>query len=165
MSEDKIADRIEKLGLVLPEPLQLPPGVVALFPFVRIIDTRALISGHGPVNPDGSLAQHLFGKVGTDLDVEQATEAARLTTLTILRSLKDELGSLERITAWGRVMGMVNSAAGFNQQTPVINGFSQIINDVFGPEIGAHSRAAVGMAELPMGMSVEIEAEVYFTDV
>ena len=76
--------------------------------------------------------------------------------------VNEELGSLDRITAWGRVMGMVNSAPGFKQQTPVIDAFSELINEVFPAEIAAHSRAAVGMAELPMGLPVEIEAEVYF---
>jgi enamine deaminase RidA (YjgF/YER057c/UK114 family) len=162
MSTDSVADKIEALGFTLPAPIQLPPGVVAKFPFVRVIGNRALVSGHGPLNADGSLAMPLFGKVGQDLDMEQATQAAHLTTLAILSSLKDALGSLDRITAFGRVMGMVNSTPDFTRQTPVIDAFSELINQVFPPEVAAHSRAAVGMASLPMGMSVEIEAEVYF---
>jgi len=162
MSKDSVADKIDALGLTLPAPIQLPPGVVAKFPFVRIIGNRALVSGHGPLNADGSLAIPLFGKVGQDLDMEQATAAAQLTSLAILSSLKDALGSLDRITAFGRVMGMVNSAPDFTQQTPIIDAFSELVNQVFPPEVAAHSRAAVGMASLPMGMSVEIEAEVYF---
>ena len=162
MSTDSVADKINALGLTLPAPIQLPPGVVAKFPFVRIIGNRALVSGHGPLNADGSLAMPLFGKVGQDLDLEQATQAAHLTTLAILSSLKGALGSLDRITAFGRVMGMVNSAPDFTKQTPVIDAFSELINQVFPPDVAAHSRAAVGMASLPMGMSVEIEAEVYF---
>ena len=162
MRTDSVADKINALGLTLPAPIQLPPGVVAKFPFVRIIGNRALVSGHGPLNADGSLAMPLFGKVGKDLDLSQATEAAQLTTLAILSSLKDALGSLDRITAFGRVLGMVNSSPDFTKQTPVIDAFSELINQVFPPEVAAHSRAAVGMASLPMGMSVEIEAEVYF---
>ena len=162
MSTDAVAEKIDALGLALPAPIQLPPGVVAKFPFVRIIGNRALVSGHGPLNADGSLATPLFGKVGRDLDIEQAKAAAQLTTLAILSSLKDALGSLDRITAFGRVMGMVNSAPDFTQQTPIIDAFSELLNQVFPPEVAAHSRAAVGMASLPMGMSVEIEAEVYF---
>ena len=111
MSTDSVADKINALGLTLPAPIQLPPGVVAKFPFVRIIDNRALVSGHGPLNADGSLAMPLFGKVGQDLDLEQATQAAHLTTLAILSSLKDALGSLDRITAFGRVMGMVSNSS------------------------------------------------------
>jgi hypothetical protein len=162
MSSDSVVDKLESLGMALPAPLQLPPHIVAKFPFVRVIGNRALVSGHGPLNADGTLATDLFGKVGQDLDVEQAYEAARLTTLAILSSLKGELGSLERITAWGRVMGMVNCTTDFVQQTPVIDAFSDLINQVFPPEVAAHSRAAVGMISLPMGMPVEIEAEVYF---
>jgi len=162
MSTDSVADKIEALGHTLPAPMRLPPGVHAKFPFVRIVGNRALVSGHGPLNADGSLATSLFGKVGRDLDLDQATEAAHLTTLAILSSLKEALGSLDRITAFGRVMGMVNSAPDFTQQTPVIDAFSELINQLFPPEVAAHSRAAVGMASLPMGLSVEIEAEVYF---
>ena len=162
MSKDAIVEKLESLGMALPAPLQLPPHIVAKFHFVRIIGNRALVSGHGPINADGTLATQLFGKVGQDLNLEQATEAAHLTSLAILSSLKDELGSLDRITAWGRIMGMVNCTPDFVQQTPVIDAFSELINQVFPPEVAAHSRAAVGMVSLPMGMSVEIEAEVYF---
>ncbi len=162
MSSDSVVDKLEGLGMALPAPLQLPPHIVAKFPFVRVVGNRALVSGHGPLNADGTLATDLFGKVGQDLDVEQAYEAARLTTLAILSSLKGELGSLERITAWGRVMGMVNCTPDFVHQTPVIDAFSDLINQIFPPEVAAHSRAAVGMISLPMGMPVEIEAEVYF---
>jgi len=162
VNNDPVAEKLAELGYALTAPMQLPPGVVAKFPFVRIIGNRALVSGHGPLNPDGSLALHLFGKVGQELNEDQAREAAHLTTLAILSSLKRELGSLQRITAFGRVLGMVNCTADFTRQTPVIDAFSALVNSVFPPEVSAHSRAAVGMASLPMGMSVEIEAEVYF---
>lgn len=162
MSTDHVADKLQSLGLALPLPLQLPPHIEAKFPFVRLIGNRALVSGHGPIRADGSLAMELFGKVGQDLSVEQATEAAQLTGLAILSSLKSELGSLDRISAWGRIMGMVNCTPDFVQQTPVIDAFSDIINQAFPEDVAPHSRAAVGMASLPMGMSVEIEAEVYF---
>lgn len=162
MSTDSVVEKLQSLGMALPAPLQLPPNIVAKFPFVRVIDNRALVSGHGPINADGTLATHLFGKVGQDLDLEQANEAAHLTGLAILSSLKHELGSLDRITAWGRIMGMVNCTPDFVQQTPVIDAMSDLINQVFPAEVAPHSRAAVGMVSLPMGMSVEIEAEVYF---
>ncbi|HEY2862042.1 MAG TPA: RidA family protein [Casimicrobiaceae bacterium] len=154
-----VEDRLRTLGVVLPQPLQLPPGVTLPFPWVRVVGIRAVISGHGPTNADGSLAQPL-GKVGTQVTQEQAYEAARLTGLAILGSLKRELGSLERIVCWTRVFGMVNSAPGFNRQPAVINGFSNLILDVFGPERGAHARSAVGLAELPFNIPVEIEGEV-----
>ncbi len=154
-----IDQRIQTLGLVLPAPLQVPAGVVFPFQFVRVVGLRAFVSGHGPQNADGSVAGP-FGKVGRELTEAQATAAARSVGLAILGSLQRELGSLDRIAAWGRVFGMVNSAPGFNRQPMVINGFSDLILDVFGPEVGAHARSAVGMAELPFDIPVEIEAEV-----
>lgn len=154
-----IERRLESLGLVLPAPLRLPAGVVLPFPWVRIVGTRALISGHGPTDADGSIARPL-GKVGRDVSLEQAANAARLTALAILGSLKRELGDLDRIACWSRIFGMVNSAPGFNRQPAVLNGFTQVIVEIFGVERGAHARSAVGMAELPFDIPVEIEGEV-----
>lgn len=155
----RIAQRLTELGLMLPPPLQAPPGVVLPFPWVRVVGNRAFVSGHGPLAADGSLAKPL-GKVGTDLTQDQATAAARLTGLAILSSLQHALGDLDRIEAWLRVFGMVNAAPGFNRFPAVINGFSDVILEVFGPDIGAHARSAVGMAGLPFDIPVEIEAEV-----
>ena len=132
------------------------------FQFVRVRGTRALISGHGPQAADGSFARPL-GKVGRDLTLEQGYVAARLTALSILGSLQRTLGDLDRIAAWSRVFGMVNSAPGFNEQPRVMNGFSELILQVFGADVGAHSRSAVGMAELPFDIPVEIEGEVEIT--
>jgi enamine deaminase RidA (YjgF/YER057c/UK114 family) len=154
-----IAQRIAALGLVLPPAPQPPAGVVLPFAFVRIVGHRAIVSGHGPQNDDGSFAAP-FGKLGRELTVEQGYVAARLTGLSILGSLQRALGDLDRITQWVRVFGMVNSAVGFDRQPSVINGFSDVILEVFGDEIGQHARSAVGMAELPFGMPVEIEGEV-----
>jgi len=155
----EIEARLAQLGLVLPAPIVPPAGVRLPFQFVRIIGHRAYISGHGPQNPDGSVAAPL-GKVGRELTVEQGYDAARLTALSILGSLKRALGDLDRVRAWGRVLGMVNSAPGFNRQPTVINGFSDLILGLYGPVRGAHSRSAVGMAELPFDIPVEIEGEV-----
>src|SRR5580704_5113807 len=154
-----VEERVRALGLALPPPIQPPAGVLLPFQFVRINGHRALISGHGPQNADGSLAQPL-GKLGRELTVEQGYAAARMTGLSILGSLQRVLGSLDRIAAWSRVFGMVNSAPGFNQQPSVINGFSDLILELFGPEVGAHCRSAVGLAELPFNIPVEIEGEV-----
>jgi enamine deaminase RidA (YjgF/YER057c/UK114 family) len=154
-----VEERLQALGYVIPEPLKLPPGVALPFPWVRVVGNRALISGHGPTTADGSLAQPL-GKVGSQVTEEQAYVAARLTGLAILGSLKREVGSLERIARWTKVFGMVNSAPGFNRQPAVINGFTELIVAVFGQERGAHARSAVGMAELPFNIPVEIEGEV-----
>jgi enamine deaminase RidA (YjgF/YER057c/UK114 family) len=155
----KIEQRLAALGLVLPPPVKPPPGVVLPFQFVRILGSRAFISGHSAQNPDGSIAGPL-GKLGKELTVEQGYAAARLTALSILGSLKRALGDLDRIASWGRVFGMVNSAPGFNKQPSVINGFSDLILELYGPEVGAHARSAVGMAELPFDIPVEVEGEV-----
>jgi hypothetical protein len=155
----KVEQRLQDLGLILPPPLQLPSTVTMPFPWVRIIGSRVLISGHGPVNMDGSIAQPL-GKVGREVSIEQGYQAARLTALSMLGSLKRELGDLDRICAWSRIFGMVNSAPGFNLQPAVINGFSDLILELFGEEKGSHSRSAVGLAELPFNIPVEIEGEV-----
>jgi enamine deaminase RidA (YjgF/YER057c/UK114 family) len=154
-----IEHRLSALGLVLPAPTKPPPGVNLPFQFVRRVGSRVLISGHGPQNADGSLAAPR-GKLGRELTVEQGYLAARLTALAILGSLKRELGDLDRIAGWTRVFGMVNSAPGFNQQPSVINGFSDLILQLYGPEAGAHTRSAVGLAELPFDIPVEIEGEV-----
>lgn len=154
-----IETQLTALGLVLPAPVKTPEGVRLPFASVRIRGNRAYIAGHGPQNPDGSLAQPL-GKVGAEVSLEEGYHAARLTALSILASLKRELGDLDRVTAWLRVFGMVNSAPGFTQQPAVINGFSDLILELYGAEVGQHARSAVGMAELPFRLPVEIEAEV-----
>jgi enamine deaminase RidA (YjgF/YER057c/UK114 family) len=155
----EVEARLEELGLVLPEPLQTPPGLALPFSFVRVRGDRAYVSGHGALNPDGSLAGP-FGKVGAEVSVDQGYQAARLTALAVLASLKRALGDLDRVSAWLRVFGMVNSAPGFDRQPNVINGFSELILELYGPETGGHARSAVGMAGLPLGMPVEVETEV-----
>jgi len=155
----RIYAKIAALGLVLPEPPVLPPGVDLPFPWVNVRGDKAFVSGHGPQEPDGSLSGP-FGQVGKDVSVETAKLSARKTALAILASLQRELGSLERISGWCSVFGMVNSAPGFDRQPEVINGFSEVILDVFGPEVGKHARSAVGLAALPFGIPVEIEAEL-----
>ena len=155
----QIEARLAKLGLTLPPAVKPPSGVVLPFRFVRVIGHRALISGHSPQAADGSIAGP-FGKVGRELTVEQGYAAARLTALSMLGSLQRELGDLDRVTQWVRVFGMVNCAPGFDKQPLVINGFSDLILQLWGDDAGAHARSAVGMAELPFGIPVEIEGEV-----
>src|SRR5258706_13884172 len=155
----QIEEKIATLGLVLPPAVVAPPGVLLPFQLVRIAGRRAFISGHPPQASDGSLAKPL-GKVGRDLTVAQGYVAARLTALSILGSLQRALGDLDRIAAWTRVFGMVNSAPGFNQQPSVINGFSDLLLELFGPDIGPQRLSAVGMAERPFDIPVEIEGEV-----
>jgi enamine deaminase RidA (YjgF/YER057c/UK114 family) len=155
----RVEAKLEELGLVLPGPTKTPPGLVLPFSWVRVRGDRAYVSGHVPLNPDGSFAGPV-GKVGAEVSEEEAHEAARLTALAILASLKRSLGDLDRVRAWLRVFGMVNSAPGFDRQPNVINGFSNLILELYGSEVGDHARSAVGMAGLPLGMPVEIEAEI-----
>jgi len=157
-----IEQRLTQLGLVLPEPVKLPPGLALPFPWVRVHGDRAYISGHGPLEQDGSLAQPL-GKVGAHVTEEQAYAAARKTALAVLASLKRHLGDLDRVTAWLRVFGMVGTAPGFTRTPAVISGFSDLILQLWGEEAGQHARSAVGQAALPFDIPVEIEAEVAIT--
>ncbi|KMW57928.1 putative translation initiation inhibitor, yjgF family [Candidatus Rhodobacter oscarellae] len=151
-------DRIAALGLSLPAPTQLPPGLKLPFSFINIRGSRALISGHPKSAPDGKIAGP-YGQVGTDLTTEQAYDEARQIGLSILANLKAEIGELSRVAGWVRAFGMVNSAPGYTEQHLAINGFSDLIIEVFGPEVGAHARSAIGTHGLPMGFAMEIEAE------
>jgi len=153
--------KLKALGLTLPGAMVVPAGVELPFAFVNVVGNRAIISGHLPQATDGSIAGPT-GKVGVEVDEETAYAMARQVGLSILASLKRELGSLDRITRWVRLFGMVNVAPEFNRLPPVINGASDLILEVFGPEIGKHARSAVGMAALPFDVPVEIEGEVLF---
>ena len=154
-----VTERLADLGLELPPALTPPPGVVLPFSMVRLVGDRAIVSGHGPQAADGTIGGAL-GRVPDEVSVDEAYESARLTALSIRGDLERALGDLDRIVAWGRVFGMVWSAPDFHAQPAVINGFSDLILEVFGPDIGAHARSAVGMASLPFRIPVEIEAEV-----
>ncbi len=155
----RVEAKLAELGLVLPPPFATPSGLRLPFRWVIVRGSRAVVSGHGPQSADGALAPP-FGKVGLDLSVEQGYAAARLTALSILGSLQRALDDLDRIVAWVRVFGMVNAAPGFRHEAAVINGFSDLILEPDGPTAGAHARSAVGMAELPFNIPVEMEAEV-----
>ena len=157
--KDKVLGRLEDMGLRLPAPMALPPGLVLPFSWCKVLGKRVLVSGHLPLATDGSIWP-VTGKVGAEVSVEQANLAARQATLAMLGTLQRELGSLERICNWGRVFGMVNTAPGFNQTVTVINGCSDLLIAAFGSEIGSHVRSAVGFAELPANVPVELEAEV-----
>jgi len=155
----RVESKLKELGLTLPPPMRVPGGMALPFPWINVRGERVFVSGHGPQNPDGALAGP-FGKVGADVTLEQGNELARKVGLSILGSLKHELGELDRIAGWAHVFGMVNSAPGFDRHPAVINGFSDLILAVFGPEIGRHARSAIGVAGLPFNIAVEIEAEV-----
>lgn len=151
--------RLQALGLVLPPPFSPPAATRFPFPMVMCHGKRVLISGHGPQQPDGALPDRL-GKVGEDLDLEQAYQAAQLTGLSILASLQRTLGSLDKVARWIRVFGMVNARPDFQQHPAVINGFSDLILNIYGHPRGTHTRSAIGVASLPFNIPVEIEAEV-----
>jgi enamine deaminase RidA (YjgF/YER057c/UK114 family) len=152
----RIDDRLSELGLELPAPFAAPEGVVFKFDLVRIDGRRAYVSGHGPVDGERTLVS---GKVGDEVTVEDAAQAARLTGLAIFSSLRQKLGDLDRVRGWIKVLGLVNAAPGFNKLPAVINGFSDLVLDVWG-DAGAHARSAIGVAELPFDWPVEIEAIV-----
>lgn len=154
----QIEARLEALGLVLPAPMQGPPAMRLPFTWVRVRGTRAYISGHIAVNPDGSIAQPL-GKVGAEVSVEQGYQSARGVALAHLGSLKRALGDLDRVTAWLRVFAMVNAAPDFTQTPLVTNGYSDLILELYGPEVGLHARSSIGM-QLPLNAPVNCEAEV-----
>ncbi|MBI1959429.1 MAG: RidA family protein [Candidatus Rokubacteria bacterium] len=142
--------RIKDLGISLPQPAK-PVG--NYIPGVRV-GNLLYLSGHGPVRLDGQPTAR--GKVGRDLSTEEAYKIAREVGINLLGSARVILGSLDKVKRIVKVLGMVNSADGFGDQPKVINGFSDLMVEVFG-ENGRHARSAVGMAELPMGIPVEIE--------
>ena len=152
----RIDDRLAELGLELPAPFAAPEGVVFKFELVRVDGPRAYVSGHGPVDGAQTLVS---GKVGDTVSVEEAAAAARLTGLGIFASLRAELGDLDRVTGWVKALGLVNAAPGFNTLPAVVNGFSQLVLDVWG-DAGKHARSAIGVAELPFDWPVEVEAIV-----
>jgi enamine deaminase RidA (YjgF/YER057c/UK114 family) len=160
LTSSPIEGKLKALGLVLPKPLEdAPGGIKVKFSWVRVHHDRAYVSGHGPQNPDGSVALP-FGKVGDEVTVEQVYHAARLATLSMLGSLKRELGDLDRIVAWLAIQGFVNVAPGFARTTAVIDGCSDLILELYGPDAGRHARTAMGVATTPFGVPVVIAAEV-----
>lgn len=155
----KVEGRLADQGLVLPPPLAVAATARLPFPMVRRLGSRLMISGHGPQLVTGELSP-VCGKVGAQVSLEEAYAAARLVALSMLGSIKRELGELDRVIRWTRVFGMVNAAPGFNNLPAVINGFSDLILTLYGEERGLHVRSAVGMASLPFDIPVEVEAEV-----
>ena len=156
-------ENLEELGLKLPPPTRLPDGLHLPFSFVNVRGNRVLISGHPKNGADGGIAGP-FGTVGTDLTTDQAYAEAREVGLTVLANIRAEIGQLSRIAGWVRVFGMVTSAPGYTEQHLVVNGFSDLIVGVFGPDVGRHARSAIGVAGLPMGFAMEIEGEALLRD-
>ncbi len=143
--------RLKELGITLPQPATPLANYVGA---VRV-GNLLFVSGHGPLRADGKPSAR--GKVGRELSLEQGAQVAREVGLSLLATTRAHLGSLDKVRRVVKVLGMVNSADGFGDQPKVINGFSDLMAQVFGEGIGKHARSAVGMAELPMGIPVEIE--------
>jgi enamine deaminase RidA (YjgF/YER057c/UK114 family) len=143
--------RLAELKLELPPPAK-PMGVYK--PAV-VVGDMIYVSGHGPLRPDKTL---MLGRVGADLDLDGGRAAARQVGLAMLATLRDQLGSLNRIRRIVKTFGLVNCTADFNAQPAVINGFSELMAEVFGPEKGIGARSAVGAVSLPGNIAVEVEA-------
>lgn len=142
--------RLTELALTLPP---APPKGGVYKPVV-IVGNIAYVSGHGPYLPEGD---YITGKVGSELSLDEGRQAARQTGLALLATLKDNLGSLDRIKQVVKLLGMVNATSDFGQHPQVINGCSELFADVFGPDAGIGARSAVGMGSLPGNIAVEIE--------
>jgi enamine deaminase RidA (YjgF/YER057c/UK114 family) len=147
--------RITELGLILPP----APKPVGIYKPVLVVDKFLFVSGQGPINTDGTL---MTGRVGADLDADEGKIAARQVGLTMLSTIKTHFGDLKKIKRVIKVFGMVNCVPGFEKQPAVINGFSELMAEVFGEENGLGVRSAVGMF-LPANIPVEVEAmfEIY----
>jgi enamine deaminase RidA (YjgF/YER057c/UK114 family) len=143
--------RIQELHLTLPT----PPKPMAKYKTAVLAGNMLYLSGHGPAKLDAK--SPVAGKVGKDLTVEQGVEAARLTGLNILSTVRNTIGSLDKVKRLVKTLGMVNCPDNFTDQPKVINGFSELMAEVFGEEAGVGARSAVGMGSLPSNIPVEIE--------
>lgn len=142
--------RVQELHLTLPP----APKAIAVYKTAVMVGNLLYVSGHGPLKPDKTM---ITGRVGKDLTLEQGKEAAKQVGLAILATVKDHLGSLDRVKRLVKTFGMVNCTDDFLDQPKVINGFSELMKDVFGEDSGVGARSAVGHNVLPGNIAVEIE--------
>src|SRR5215207_7192548 len=152
----EIETKLEAMGLILPAPL-MPPGN---FELVTVHRGLAYVAGHGPFAGSTLLVE---GLVGRDLTADQAYDAARLTALSILASLKRELGDLDRVTQWLRAVGYVHCAPGFGQNATVVNGFSDLVVELWG-DAGRHARSAPGQGPSPLNVPIIVDAIAAVSD-
>jgi hypothetical protein len=152
----RIDDRLQALDLTLPAPMD-PPGN---FELVTLHDGIAYVAGHAPL--DGSTVL-VHGAVGGDLTLDEGYHAARLTGLSILASLKYALGDLDRVNRWLRAVGYVHAAPGFHDNTKVVNGFSDLIIEIWG-DAGRHARSAPGQGPSPLNVPIIVDAFVAISD-
>jgi enamine deaminase RidA (YjgF/YER057c/UK114 family) len=151
----RIGARLDELGIVLPEPM-VPPGN---FRLVNTHEGVAFVAGHAPMNGSTVLVE---GIVGQDLTVEEGYEAARLTGLAIVASLQQELGDLDRVVRWLRAVGYVQAAPDFHDNAKVVNGFSDLIVEIWG-DSGRHARSAPGQGPSPLNVPIIVDAVVAVT--
>ena len=142
--------RVQELHLTLPN----PPKPVAKYKTALQVGNLLYVSGHGPLKVDGKM---ITGRVGDDLSLEQGKEAARTVGLAILSTVRNTLGTLDKVKRLIKTLGMVNCPADYKDQPVVINGFSELMAEVFGDDAGVGARSAVGMGSLPSNIAVEIE--------
>jgi enamine deaminase RidA (YjgF/YER057c/UK114 family) len=142
---------LQKLNLELPP----APKAMGVYRPLVIVDKLAYLSGHGPLLADGTLTK---GRLGDDMDLDGGYQAARQTGLAMIATLRSELGSLDRVARLVKTLGLVRCTPEYGDQPAVINGFSELMRDVFGEENGIAARSALGTSALPGGIAVEIEA-------
>ena len=150
--------RLTALGIALPKPWMLPSGLKVYAQFVRVVGNRVTISGHVPLSHEGTVCGP-FGRVGAEVSPEQAQTSAERVMLAVFSSIVRELGTLDKIGAWVRLFGMINTAPHFCDYPQIMNGASRLLCEVYGDDAGRHTRVAVGVAGLPFNVPVEIEAE------
>lgn len=149
-----IEAKLKAIGYTLPQPRKFPsPNRCGC---VRV-GSILFVSGHGPHHPEMKIREH--GKLGADMTVQEGYAAAKSAALAILATVKGEVGNLDKVKRVIRLFGMVNSTSDFAEHPKVIDGASDLLFELFGPERGCHARSAVGMANLPRGQPVEINAE------
>jgi enamine deaminase RidA (YjgF/YER057c/UK114 family) len=153
--------RVADLGLQLPSEPVLPPDVRIAFDWVRVVGDRCVLSGHGALAADGTPAGP-FGRVPSEVPLEQAQRSARMAALAMLGAVRVVLGSLDRVGDWLSVTGFVNADPGYRQTTAVLNPASDLLREVFG-EHGRHARTAIGVAALPLNLPVILSAELLVT--
>lgn len=151
-------ERVAELRLQLPPAAVVPSGIRIPFDWARVVENRCVLSGHGALDANGTPAGP-FGKVPTEVTLEQAQQSARAAMLAMLGTLRATLGSLDRIRDWVSVSGFVNAEPGYPQTTAVLNPVSDLLLEVFSDH-GRHARSAIGVAALPLNLPVVVSAEV-----
>lgn len=149
-----IRDKLAERGLDIPPGQVIPPGIQLTYRRLTKSGVIVFVAGHGPTNGDG---WGFLGKIGRELSVDDGVAAAQLTALNVLGTIERELGPLDGVRQWLKVTGYVNAIEGFTEQARVVNGFSDLLVDLYGPDTLA-SRTSVGVSDLPFGMPVEVDA-------